>query len=288
MRHGSFFRSGMASFRGHKVQEPAGPWLRRAAGPLASWLQTAPGFSSESGPGWWRVGCDGVKPDMNCLSITGDVGSVQEALAQGFESVLRLGRSAIICIAAEHAGAVVEIAGMLPVRVAGMLPHYLIDLHDISADTGDPGVNLVTVDDVDGFVCSMSVLASAFDDPYDDPNGAFRAGLLDDPNFTFRIAMIGEQPASTVVTWREDEIVYITIMATAPEFQKRGIGRHLLGQTLVEERSTGATHAHLVSSDAGAHLYRAIGFRLLANHPLWLYQGASEIGFQVQLAQPEN
>ncbi len=261
------------------MQQSSGPWLRRAAGPLSSWLRTAPGYSSESGAGWWRVGCDGAKPDMNCLSITGDGGSVQEALAQGFESVLRLGRSAIICVAAEHAGALVEIVGMLPVRVAGMLPHYLIDLHDFQAKVDDPGVKIVTVDNARGFERSMSVLAAAFDDPYDDPNGAFRTGLLDDPHFTFRIAMFDDRPASTVVTWRDHEIVYVTIMATAPEFQKRGIGRFLLEQALTEEHVTGARHAHLVSSEAGAHLYRAIGFRLLANHPLWLYDGAPGIGF---------
>jgi len=260
------------------VQEKSSPWLRFAVGPLASWLQTAPGFSVEEGPGWWRVGCEGAKPDLNCLAITGENASVQEALAQGFESILRVGRPAIICVAAEYAAAVVEIVGVLPVRGAGMLPHYLLKLGDLIEQENPPAVEVEQILDLFGFDVCMSVLTAAFDDPYDDPH-VFGSGLLGDPRFTFRLARVDGIAVSTVVTWRQGDIVYVTIMATDPSFQGRGIGRNLLQQALLAERSTGASHAHLVSSEVGAHLYRAAGFRLLANHPLWQYDGAPGIGF---------
>ena len=248
-------------------------WLGLAFEPLAAWLQTSPGFVTESGDGWWFVGCDFVVPDHNCLVVTAGGAAGVAALDEGLSLLSGRPWPALVCVDDQAAPSLVDAVAERSLNSAGVLPHYWIELGDLIVAGRPDNAYYERVTEPLGFREVMGVFAAAFDRPmYDDLDGEFRPALLADPRLTFHLKRAIEGPASALVTWRGDEIVYVTVMGTHPAYQGRGLGRALVEKALLAERATGARFAHLVASDAGARLYRAVGFKLLANHPLWSFR----------------
>ena len=62
----------------------------------------------------------------------------------------------------------------------------------------------------------------------------------------------------------------ITLMATPPVHQRTGMGRALLTQVIADYRGRGVGRFHLGSSEAGRRLYESLGFKLVADLPVWV------------------
>ena len=62
----------------------------------------------------------------------------------------------------------------------------------------------------------------------------------------------------------------ITLMATPPEHQGKGMGRALLSQVIDDYRRRGVRRFHLGATDAGRPLYASLGFELVAELPVWI------------------
>jgi GNAT superfamily N-acetyltransferase len=247
-------------------------WLKLAFDPLSTWLQAAPGFIAESGEGWWFAGSDLPIADHNCLVITagGEVG--QRALECGLKLLKTRHSPALVCLNAQYWSSEPVPGCLADLAPAGVLPHYMLNLDELIVDGGEHAARSERVVEKSDFGDVRRVLASALTAPYGDPDGFFREDLLDDPRLTFNLARIDGRGVCAAVTWRRGELLYLMVMGTDPDYQRRGIGRAVLESVLVDARNDGARYCHLVSSEAGARFYPKLGFQLIANHPLWLWE----------------
>lgn len=74
---------------------------------------------------------------------------------------------------------------------------------------------------------------------------------------------------SGLISATVDDAVSLWSMATAPDRQGRGLGRRLLTSVLARERCRGARRSVLIASEAGEHLYRAVGYVPLDYWQCW-------------------
>jgi GNAT superfamily N-acetyltransferase len=72
-------------------------------------------------------------------------------------------------------------------------------------------------------------------------------------------------PVSTAATIQTNECLFLALVATAPEAQRRGFGEATVRKALFEAaRSTGLTRSVLHATMAGAPVYERIGYRKVA------------------------
>jgi predicted N-acetyltransferase YhbS len=74
---------------------------------------------------------------------------------------------------------------------------------------------------------------------------------------------------ATLVATTDPDLVGIWSMATAPDFQRRGVGAGLLRAVLGHYALEGATRACLISTPAGEPFYRSVGFRPVEHLQVW-------------------
>lgn len=93
---------------------------------------------------------------------------------------------------------------------------------------------------------------------------------LSGPGINAFLARYDGRPASTVWTIQAGPVVGIWSMATAPEVQRRRVGRALLDQVLAHHQERGATDYYLLATEAGYPLYERIGFRSVTQPSVWV------------------
>jgi ribosomal protein S18 acetylase RimI-like enzyme len=93
--------------------------------------------------------------------------------------------------------------------------------------------------------------------------------LLDETAAHVHVAREGERVAAVLAAREEDGNCYFWLVATDPDFQRRGIGAELMRHALREARGRGCTTTTLESSDAGRSLYLGLGYRSLGHYGRW-------------------
>ncbi|MGE3798777.1 MAG: GNAT family N-acetyltransferase, partial [Thermomicrobiales bacterium] len=67
-------------------------------------------------------------------------------------------------------------------------------------------------------------------------------------------------------SWLGDQLTYVTLVATHPDFRRRGVGRALTWRASLAQPSLPAA---LISTDEGRLLYDEMGFLRLLRLTLW-------------------
>ena len=83
------------------------------------------------------------------------------------------------------------------------------------------------------------------------------------------LARRGAAPVAALQTTRFGATVGIWAMGTAPEHQRQGAGRALLGAAMAHHRARGAARFYLGATEAGRPLYERAGFRTVAEAAVW-------------------
>jgi GNAT superfamily N-acetyltransferase len=113
------------------------------------------------------------------------------------------------------------------------------------------------------------LIAAAFGTPRDVIARCIDAGVTATAGVETYIAWGDEGPMCTASVTSTGDTGAITLMATPPEHQRKGVGRALLSQVIVDYRRRGMKRFHLGSTDAGRRLYESLGFDLVADLPAW-------------------
>jgi len=109
-----------------------------------------------------------------------------------------------------------------------------------------------------------------------DPEVA-HVGMTETAGVETYIAWGDEGPMCTVSVTPTGDTAGISLMATPPVHQRRGIGRALLSQVINDYRRRGVGRFHLGATEAGRPLYASLGFELVADLSVWvLGQGISD------------
>lgn len=120
------------------------------------------------------------------------------------------------------------------------------------------------------------LIAAAFETPRDVVARNIDVGMTETSGVETYIAWGDDGPMCTVSVTPTGDTGGISLMATPPEHQGKGMGRALLSQVIDDYRRRGMRRFHLGATEAGLRLYESLGFETVAELPVWLLGGADQ------------
>ncbi len=125
--------------------------------------------------------------------------------------------------------------------------------------------------------------AAAFGSPRDAIARCIDVMLTETAGVETYIAWGDDGPMSAVSITPTGNTAAISLMATPPEHQRKGMGRALLTQVMDDYRSRGVQRFHLTATEAGRPLYASLGFETIADLSAWVLghptQVHGDVGF---------
>lgn len=116
------------------------------------------------------------------------------------------------------------------------------------------------------------LIAVAFDEPRDVIARCIEVCMTETSGVETYIAWSDEGPMCTVSVIPTGNTAGITLMATPPEHQRKGMGRALLSRVIDNYRRRGVERFHLGATEAGRPLYTSLGFALVADLSVWILE----------------
>jgi GNAT superfamily N-acetyltransferase len=120
------------------------------------------------------------------------------------------------------------------------------------------------------------LIAAAFDEPRDVIARCIDVCMTETASVETYIAWGDEGPMCTVSVTLTGDTGGISLMATPPEHQRKGVGRALLSQVIADYRRRGMARFHLGSTEAGLRLYTSLGFEKVADLSAWILPGPAQ------------
>lgn len=118
--------------------------------------------------------------------------------------------------------------------------------------------------------------AVAFDVPRDAVARCIDVGITETAGVETYVAWDDAGPMSAVTVTPTGNTAGISLMATPPEHQRKGMGRALLTQVISDYRGRGVERFHLGATEAGRPLYLSLGFEPIADMSAWLLEATPE------------
>jgi GNAT superfamily N-acetyltransferase len=116
------------------------------------------------------------------------------------------------------------------------------------------------------------LIAAAFDEPRDVIARCIDVCVTPTAGVETYIAWDDDRPLSTVTVTPTGDTAGISLMATPPEHQRKGLGRDLLTHVISDYRRRGVERFHLGATQAGRPLYDSLGFELVADLSVWILE----------------
>lgn len=154
----------------------------------------------------------------------------------------------------------------------------ILQVHDFSAESitkwnRRTAGHVVRVQDLNELDQSNQIQVETFGMDLAVLNQVVGPKVLQDPRVAVYNLVVDNKAVSTLTAVTgfidEEPIVNIWSMATLPDKKRRGYGAHLIGQVLTDCRSVGFNSAALMASPDGRELYTPMGFRSLAENPIY-------------------
>lgn len=120
------------------------------------------------------------------------------------------------------------------------------------------------------------LVAAAFDVPRDAVARCIDVGLTETAGVETYIAWGDGGPVSAVSVTPTGDTAGISLMATLPEHQGKGVGRALLTQVIDDYRTRGVERFHLGATEAGRPLYESLGFETIAHLTAWVLGSSAQ------------
>jgi ribosomal protein S18 acetylase RimI-like enzyme len=133
-------------------------------------------------------------------------------------------------------------------------------------DTGGFSYKNAVVADIGGEIAA-ALVGYRLDDPYD-----LEGNLAETPEIVRPLVQLEAQVPGS---W------YVNVLATFPEFRRRGIGDELLSIAQSKGREAGALAMSVIVggwNDSAARLYTSAGYSVLASEPAILFPGCPHKG----------
>lgn len=212
----------------------------------------------------------------NAVTLT-DVGADADLLAE------RLGRAADVMREKEHPGFLWVFEDLLDDAARAELPAAaeragLVHAFPGTGMAGDilplppahPGLTFARVTTDDHLRAYADLNSRAYGFPLEDGRDGLLGSALWKEDVYAYLALRDGVPVACAATVEADGRLFVVLVATDPEWQRRGYGEAVTRKALHEgARATGLTRATLHATVAGAPVYPRIGFR--PNSPMHFY-----------------
>ncbi|MEU8547235.1 GNAT family N-acetyltransferase [Streptomyces roseoverticillatus] len=213
----------------------------------------------------------------NCITLT-DAGADAELLGQ------RLGQAADIMRAKKHPGFLWLFEGLLDegarsaletaVEQAGL--QYAFPGTGMAGDLlpipepAHPDLTFVRVTSDEHLRAYADLNSRAYGFPLEDGRDGLGGSTLWKDEVHAYLGMRGDVPVACAGTIAADGRLFVVLVATDPDWQRKGYGEAVTRKALYEgARATGLTRATLHATAAGAPVYPRIGFK--PNSPIHFY-----------------
>ena len=120
------------------------------------------------------------------------------------------------------------------------------------------------------------LVAAAFDVQRDAVARCIDVGVTATAGLETYIAWGDDGAMSAVTVTPTGNTAGISLMATPPRHQRKGLGRALLTQVIDDYRGRGVERFHLGATEAGRPLYASLGFEPIADLTAWLLEAAPD------------
>ncbi|MDE2485897.1 MAG: GNAT family N-acetyltransferase [Alphaproteobacteria bacterium] len=114
------------------------------------------------------------------------------------------------------------------------------------------------------------LIAAAFGTPRDVIARCIDVGMTETAGVETYVAWGDEAPMGAVSVTPTGDTAAVSLMATPPEHQGKGVGRALLSRVIDDYRRRGVRRFHLGATEAGRPLYTSLGFERVADLPVWV------------------
>lgn len=213
--------------------------------------------------------------DFNRLTLGDDPGA-EDFLVRAVARANERGRPLQAVMSPRVAERLATVAAKLGLSPVGTAP-LMVLRPEVRVPPGRP-TTIVRALGPDLVGAAGDLIAAAFDEPRDVIARCIDACVTPTAGVETYIAWEDGQPMSTVTVTPTGDTAGISLMATPPHFQRRGVGGALLTQVIDDYRRRGVQRFHLGATEAGRPLYDSLGFALVADLPVWILERPSPPG----------
>jgi GNAT superfamily N-acetyltransferase len=240
---------------------------------LVSQMIAAPGVELHVTRGCVLGLTDEPLADFNRLTLGSDP-DAEGFLVRSVARARERGRPLSAVMSPRAAEALAPVATRLGLTAVGTSP-LMVLRPDVPVEPSRP-VNIVRALGPERVRAAGDLIAAAFDEPRDVIARLIDVGMTETSGVETYIAWEDEGPMCTVSVTPTGDTGGISLMATPPGRQRKGVGRALLTQVIDDYRRRGVRRFHLGATEAGRPLYTSLGFDLVADLPVWILAGPAQ------------
>jgi len=208
-------------------------------------------------------------PDFNRLTLGADP-EAEGFLVRSVARARERGRPLTAVMSPQAAEALAPVATRLGLVAVGTAP-LMVLRPEVVVRPSRP-TKIVRALGPDLVRVAGDLVAAAFGEPRDVIARCIDVCVTPTAGVETYVAWGDDGPMCAVTITPTGDTAGISLMATPPEHQRRGMGRALLSQVIDDYRRRGVKRFHLGSTEAGRPLYASLGFELVADLPVWILE----------------
>jgi GNAT superfamily N-acetyltransferase len=207
--------------------------------------------------------------DFNRLTL-GDDPEAEGFLVRSVARAKERDRPLSVVMSPRAAQNLAAVATRLGLKAVGTAP-LMVLRPDVAVQPSQP-TRIVRALGPELVAIAGDLIAAAFDEPRDVVARCIDCCMTETSGVETYIAWGDEGAMCTVSVTVTGDTGGISLMATPPERQRKGMGRALLTQVMRDFRDRGVNRFHLGSTAAGRRLYESVGFQLVADLSVWMLE----------------
>jgi len=241
---------------------------------LAAQMNAAPGIELHMTRSCVLGLTDEPLADFNRLTLGADP-DAEAFLVRSVARAKARGRPLTAIMSPHVAQSLAPVAARLGLAAVGSAP-LMVLRPDVAVQPSRP-TNVVRALGPELVGAAGDLIAAAFGAPRDVIARCIDVCMTETAGVETYIAWADDRPMCTVSVTPTGDTAGISLMATPPEHQRRGVGRALLTQVIADCRRRGMERFHLGATPAGRPLYESVGFKLVADLPVWVLGHSTEV-----------
>ncbi len=235
---------------------------------MAAASSRAPGLVTRFAPGAWRITSDVNAWTTNWVVCHGQDAASRALLTTALDNAVASGRTTSVVVGEAVRDQIVPLFADRPMVLDGLPPMMWRDARPLSPNPRSYPGQVTRLPAGTDVTAELDLIARTFEVDQAGTRLAW-VGVLDNPAMRLFTAS-SDVLDSVCLTYADNRVTYIQLLATEPGRQQRGAGRAVLTRAMETAIRDGASQFYLMASSAGAPLYLALGYETYESPEFWL------------------